>query len=60
METGHNLILANAEADVPLAFRIEQDGLSVVNPFRLYLDLRREPRRGREQAERLRKEVIGF
>jgi hypothetical protein len=60
VETGHNLILANAEVDTPLAFHTEQDGLSVVNPFRLYLDLRHEPRRGREQAERLRKEVIGF
>jgi len=60
VEVGHNLILAHADADAPLAFHTEQDGLSVVNPFRLYLDLRREPRRGREQAERLRKEVIGF
>lgn len=60
VETGHNLILAHAEGDGPLAFHAEYDGVSVVNPFRLYLDLRRDPRRGREQAERLRQEVIGF
>lgn len=58
--TGHNLILAHAEGDAPLAFRAAHDGISIVNPFRLYLDLRRNPRRGREQAERLRQEVIGF
>lgn len=60
VETGHNLVLAQAEADSPLAFHTQQDGLSVVNHFRLYLDLLRDPRRGREQAARLREEVIGF
>lgn len=60
VDTGHNLILAHAEGDGPLAFHTAHDGISVVNPFRLYLDLRRNPRRGREQAERLRQEIIGF
>jgi DNA-binding transcriptional regulator YhcF (GntR family) len=60
VETGHNLVFAQADADAPLAFRTERDGLSVANRFRLYLDLLRNPRRGREQAARLREEVIGF
>jgi hypothetical protein len=32
----------------------------VANPFRLFVDLRRDPRRGREQADHLREETIGF
>jgi hypothetical protein len=32
----------------------------VVNRFRLYVDLLDDPRRGREQADNLRREVIGF
>jgi hypothetical protein len=60
VDTGHNLVLAQAEADHPLAFHTGQNGLPVVNRFRLYLDLLRNPRRGREQAARLREEVIGF
>lgn len=60
VESGHNLVLAQAEGDRPLAFRVKDDGVSIVNRFRLYLDLRADPRRGREQAERLREEVIGF
>jgi hypothetical protein len=60
VETGHNLIFAQVDGDTPLAFRTERDGLPVANRFRLYLDLLRNPRRGREQAARLREEVIGF
>jgi hypothetical protein len=60
VEAGHNLIFAQADGDIPLAFRTERDGLPVANRFRLYLDLLRNPRRGREQAARLREEVIGF
>ena len=58
VSTGHNLILLQADDDTPLAFRREHDGLTIVNPFRLYYDLRRDPRRGREQADRLRQEIL--
>ncbi len=58
VSTGHNLLLLQAEDDTPLAFHQDVDGLSLVNPFRLYYDLRRDPRRGREQAERLREEIL--
>ena len=56
--TGHNLVLLQAQDDTPLAFHRDQDGLTVVNPYRLYYDLRRDPRRGREQADRLRQEIL--
>jgi hypothetical protein len=59
-ETGHNLAFVQANGDEPLAFRRKVDGLWTVNPFRLFYDLRNDPRRGHEQAETLRREVIGF
>jgi len=57
---GHNIILRQATGDGPLAFRTNVDDVWTANPFRLFLDLRQDPRRGREQADRLREEVIGF
>jgi hypothetical protein len=57
---GHNILLRQEPADAPLAFRQKVEGVWTVNPFRLYYDLRRDPRRGKEQADRLRREVIGF
>lgn len=57
---GHNVVFLQARDDSPLAFRERTKDLWVTNRFRLYADLRRDPRRGREQADHLRKEVIGF
>ena len=57
---GHNIVLRQATGDAPLAFRTKVDDVWTANPFRLFLDLRQDPRRGREQADRLREEVIGF
>lgn len=57
---GQNVVFIQAKDDAPLAFREEIRGLWVANRFRLYADLRRDPRRGREQADHLRREVIGF
>ena len=59
-ETGHNLAFLRANGDEPLAFRRKVDGIWTVNRFRLFYDLRNDPRRGHEQAETLRREVIGF
>ena len=59
-DTGHNLVFAQTNGDEPLVFRRTVEGLWTVNPFRLFHDLRNDPRRGREQAEALRREVIGF
>ena len=57
---GQNVVFLQAKNDAPLIFREMTEGLWVANRFRLYADLRRDPRGGREQAERLREEVIGF
>ena len=57
---GHNIMLRQAAGDAPLAFRTKADDIWIADPFRLFYDLRQDPRRGREQADRLRKEVIGF
>jgi DNA-binding MarR family transcriptional regulator len=60
VQEGHNIVLRQAAGDAPLAFRMKLDHVWTANPFRLFLDLRQDPRRGREQADRLREEVIGF
>jgi hypothetical protein len=57
---GHNVEFLQARDDTPLAFREQEAGLWVASRFRLYADLRTSPRRGREQADHLRREVIGF
>ena len=60
VEEGHNVVFLQAKDDAPLTLRQRQQEYWVANPFRLYVDLRRDPQRGREQAEHLRREVIGF
>lgn len=57
---GNNVTFLQASTDAPLAFRQQSRGLWIVNRFRLYADLRRDKRRGVEQADHLRREVIGF
>jgi hypothetical protein len=57
---GHNVIFRQALGDGPLAFREKVKNTWTVNKFRLYFDLRSDPRRGIEQANRLREEIIGF
>lgn len=57
---GQNVVFLQARDDTPLVYRERKKGLWLANRFRLYADLRRDPRRGREQAENLRREVIGF
>ena len=60
VQEGHNIVLRQVSGNAPLAFRTQVNGIWTVNQFRLYFDLRQDPRRGREQADRLREEVIGF
>ena len=57
---GHNVTVLQANTDAPLAFRQQFGRLFIVNRFRLYADLQRDKRRGVEQADHLRREVIGF
>jgi hypothetical protein len=58
--TGHNVVFLQDRDDAPLVFREQARGLWLANRFRLYVDLLADPRRGREQAQHLRREVIGF
>jgi hypothetical protein len=60
VEEGHNVVFLQADNDAGLSFRQQRNELWVVNRFRLYVDLLDDPRRGREQADNLRREVIGF
>jgi hypothetical protein len=57
---GANVVLLQGKDDAPLMFHEKVKDVCVANRFRLYVDLLRDPRRGREQAEHLRHEVIGF
>jgi hypothetical protein len=60
VEEGANVVLLQMTGDAPLAFARRQQDVTITNVFRLYVDLRRDPRRGREQADNLRQEVIGL
>lgn len=60
VQDGHNVVLRQVHGDGPLAFRQRVQAVWVASPFRLFRDLRQDPRRGREQADRLREEVIGY
>ena len=57
---GQNVVFLQEKDDTPLAFREQAKGVWIANRFRLFADLRRDPRRGREQSDHLRQEVIGF
>lgn len=57
---GPNIVLRQSPGDAPLAYSKKMNDIWVVDRFRLYYDLRHNPQRGREQADRLRTEVIGF
>ena len=60
VDAGHNVVFLQARDDDPLLDRQRVDDTWIVNNFRLYLDLRNDPRRGTEQANHLRQERIGF
>jgi len=58
--SGQNVVFLQGKDDTPLAFREQAKRLWVAKRFRLYGDLLLDPRRGREQADHLRREVIKF
>lgn len=60
VDDGHNVVFLQAKDDGALVFREQRGGCWVANPFRLYVDLLRSPQRGRDQAEHLRAQEIGF
>ncbi len=57
---GANVVFLQGKDDAPLILREAIEDVRIANRFRLYVELLRDPRRGREQAEHLRHEVIGF
>ena len=59
-DEGANVLLLGARDEAPFLYRQQVDGLWVANDIQLYLDLLASPGRGREQAEHLRREKIGF
>lgn len=60
VDTGPNVVFLQERDDGPLTFRSRIDGVWTANVFRVYLDTRRDRRRGLEQSDHLRREVIGF
>jgi predicted transcriptional regulator len=60
VDSGPNVVFLQERNDAPLAFRTRTNNLWTTNLFRLYVDLLRNPQRGQEQAEHLRREAIGF
>lgn len=60
VESGPNVVFLQERDDGPLAFRTCEEDVWTANLFRLYVDVRRDPRRGLEQSAHLRREVIGF
>jgi AraC-like DNA-binding protein len=57
---GANVVFLQERADTPLLFRENVNDRWLANRFQIYVDLRRDPRRGKEQADHLRREVIKF
>lgn len=57
---GENVVLLQERGDVSLRFRTKHRNLWLASCFRIYLDLRRDPRRGKAQADNLRREVLGI
>lgn len=60
VDIGHNVAFLQTRDDGPLRDRQQIDGIWITNDFRLYVDLRNNPRRGAEQADHLRRERIGI
>ncbi len=57
---GANVIFLQGKNDTALLFREDVNDRWLANRFQIYADLRRDPRRGKEQADYLRREVIKF
>jgi hypothetical protein len=57
---GANLTLIDVDSPGELLFREQIGGVWVASPIQVYLDLSRSEGRGKELAEHLRRETIGF
>lgn len=57
---GENLHLWVTSDQGPFLGRTLEDNLQIASPIQLYLDLSQWPRRGKEQAQRIRERVLNF
>lgn len=57
---GNNLVVRQERDDFPLVFRQERLDAFVANPVRLFVELWSDPKRGRAQAEMLRRAALSF
>jgi len=60
VESGANVVFLQAKDNSPLLHRQRSEDLWLASNVRLYLDLQADPKRGREQADHLRQELIRF
>lgn len=60
VERGENFRLMITKDEVPFLGASTFSGLKVASPIQVYLDLFHWPKRGREQAEHLRREILRF
>ena len=59
-DEGYNVVFLVPNTEGPLLYRHQEANMSLASDIQLYLDLINMPGRGREQAEHLRMERIGF
>jgi hypothetical protein len=59
-EEGPNVLLLSARDEAPFLYRQQVETLWIASDIQLYLDVSASAGRGREQAEHLRRERIGF
>ena len=59
-DEGPNVLLLSARDDAPFLYRQQVGNLWIASDIQLYLDLSASAGRGREQADHLRRERIGF
>lgn len=60
VDAGHNVVFLQTKSNAPLEHRQRVHDVWITGSIRLYLDLRNDPRRGAEQADNLREQIIGF
>ncbi len=60
VDEGENVVLFRTKQATPLMFRQRANDFWIASDIQLYLDLWAWPQRGKEQAQHLRQEQIGF
>lgn len=60
VDEGENVVFLESQLPTPLMFRQRVDDVWVASDIQLYLDLWAWPQRGKEQAQHLRRERLGY